>query len=119
MLYFPQCQHATANSYRKCRSHCRWLVLSQLILWVPQLETGVSPDLQLELLRKLYSTDLDVKCVSLQLCWDLREEMVFCVLVGGGVFFIFFGASGAMQAVIPSYVFYFCSQLNKGQLKMS
>lgn len=66
-----------------------WLVLSQPILWVPQLERGVSSRCRSGLLRKLYSTDLDVKCVFLQLCLDLREEIVFCVLVGDGVFLIF------------------------------
>lgn len=96
-----------------------WLVLSQLILWVPQLERGVTSSCRSGLLRKLYSTDLDVKCVSLQLCWDLREQMVVFVRVGDGVFLIFFWASGAMQDAIPSYVFFFCSQLNKGKLKMS
>lgn len=79
-----------------------WLVLSQLILWVPQLERGVSSSCRSGLLRKLYSTDLGIKCVFLQLCWDFREEMASCVLVGDGVFLIFFWASGAMQAAIPS-----------------
>lgn len=96
-----------------------WLVLSQLILWVPQLVRGVGSSCRSRLLRKLFSTDLDVTCVFLQLCRDLREEMVSCVLVGDGVFLIFFWASGAMQAVIPSCAFYFCSQFNKGRLKMS
>lgn len=71
-----------------------WHVLSQVILWVPQLERGVSSSCRSGLLRKLYSTDLDVKCVFLQLCWDLREEIVSCVLMGDGVSYLLLGLWG-------------------------